>query len=473
MHLRHLLLLIAAACGGETARESVPVEQPAAAIPAPLPEAPPPAPRLAVGPRAVLLDAIGDTVRLVLPGAAACRSAAPAVATVDDLGLVRAVANGATLLHCRDGEAAASVRVTVAQAIARISITSEGGFDIPKAGESLQLDLARVDRLGAPVSTAPARWASLQPEVVRIDAVSGIALGMVDSGAARVVARVDGFADTVTVELGRKPTTIPLLSQSARTSTSRAARLAALRRMTTPSARRGPAGPVADRRFLGNMVGVRDVQAGDSLDFQDPGAALLARRARTVVPYAVAVLADHGVNEQGVLERSSGVMFGVGAEIVTRGWFRAGVQVATGTLAAQTAASRDQTVTDGRVDLGIAAFPWLTLNAGVQSRVYKDISAVRWVMVRTGGDVHVNLGGTPLTGIASLNLLPVISRGDGNTAPNFGMNTGLGMGFERGRFNASLKYFVERYGFPAQAGAAARQEQFSGLEFRLGILFGW
>jgi len=53
------------------------------------------------------------------------------------------------------------------------------------------------------------------------------------------------------------------------------------------------------------------------------------------------------------------------------------------------------------------------------------------------------------------------------------MNTAFGVGLELGRFSASLKYFIERFGFPAQAGIAAREEQFSGLEFRLGLLFGW
>jgi hypothetical protein len=231
---------------------------------------------------------------------------------------------------------------------------------------------------------------------------------------------------------------------------------------------------VAERAAL-NEVGVRDIRPSDSLNFQDPLEIARAPRARTLMPYAVATMADHGVTDQGgqPLERSSGPMFGVGAEVITRGWLRANFQITTGTLAAQTSAARDQTVTDGRFDLGIAAFSWLTLNAGVQSRVYEDITSVRWVMFRTGGELKFNLGDTPLTGVASLNLLPYISRGEGNTAPNFGMNTSFGMGFERGRFNASVRYFLESYGFPSQGGVAAREEQFSGLEFRLGLMFGW
>lgn len=319
------------------------------------------------------------------------------------------------------------------------------------------------------VETARPERASLHPEVLRVDAAAGTAVEVVDTGAARVVARVDGLADTVTVQFGRRAAAIPLLTQLSLSGGASAARTAALRRAATltGAARRTSAGPGAD-------IGARHVRPADSLNFQDPAAALV-RRARTLSPYAVAMLADHGVSGQGSqpLERGSGVMFGVGADVLTRGWLRASLQVSTGTLAAQTAAARDQTVTDGRFDLGVAAVSWLNLNAGVQSRIYKDISETRWVMVRIGGDVRFNLGNTPLSGVASLNLLPIVSRGQGNTSPNFGMNTAFGMGLERGRLSASVKYFIERYGFPAQAGIAAREEQFSGLEFRLGFLFGW
>lgn len=468
------LMLVAVACGGEAAREGAQVEQQAPVPQAPAPEAPPAPPAyLAVSPRSVAFDAIGDTVRLVLPAGADCQSALPSVATVDPAGLVRALSNGVTHLRCWGDDATATVRVAVDQEVARVSITADLGFEIARAGDTLRLGLARVDRLGTTVETARPQWASLQPEVVSVDAVSGIAVGVADSGTARVIAQVDGHADTVTVELGRK-VVIPLLSQSTRSASSRAARAAALRR-ASPTARRGASGPVADRRFAGNEIGVREVRPADSLNFQDPAASSLSRRARTLIPYAVATLADHGVTDEGgqPLERSSGVMFGVGADVITRGWLRASFQVSTGTLAAQTPAARDQTVTDGRFDMGIAAFTWLTLNVGVQSRVYSDISTSQWIMVRTGGDLRFNLGDTPLTGLASLNLLPYTSRGEGNTSPNFGMATAFGMGFERGRFNASIKYFIETYGFPAQAGVAAREEQFSGLELRLGLLFGW
>jgi len=349
-------------------------------------------------------------------------------------------------------------------------------------GESAR-EAVKVEQSAAAPETAPAvetarpEWASLHPEVLRVDAATGSTVGVSDTGAARVVARVDGLADTDTVQPGRRVAAIPLLTQFSRSGGASAARTAALRRAATltGAARRTSAGPGADRRFAGADIGVRNVRPADSLNFQDPAAAALAPRARTLSPYAVAMLADHGVSGQGSqpLERGSGVMFGVGADVITRGWLRASFQVSTGTLAAQTAAARDQTVTDGRFDLGVAAMSWLTLNAGVQSRIYKDISETRWVMVRIGGDVRFNLGNTPLSGVASLNLLPIVSRGQENTAPNFGMNTAFGMGLERGRFSASVKYFIERYGFPAQAGSAAREEQFSGLEFRLGFLFGW
>jgi hypothetical protein len=476
MKLWPLLLIVGTGCPGESPREAVVERTPAPAVAAVEP-APPVPVRLAVSPRSADFDALGDTLRLSLPAGVACESAMPSVATVDASGLVRSVMNGATQLHCRGDHATAMVKVTTYQKVARIAITTEQGLEIARAGDTLRLGLARVDRLGTTVANVRPDWASLHPDVLRVDAASGVAVGVVDSGTARVVARVDGLTDTVTVELGRRAKVVPLLMTSSRGGNARVVRNAALRRAATPiaAARRSGAGPVADRRFAAPGIGARGVLPSDSLDFQDPTVVALARRGRVLNPYAVLMLADHGVSDQGgqPLERSSGMMFGAGIAVETRSWLRASAQVSTGTLAAQTAASREQKVTDGRIDLGVAAFPWLTLTAGVQSRVYKDISATRWVMVRTGGDLRYNLGATPLSGVASLSVLPVISRGKGNTSPSFGINTAVGVGFEQDRFSVSLKYFVERYGFPAQAGLAAREEQFTGLEFRLGLFFGW
>jgi len=474
------LVALVACTGREAPRQAAapPAEAPAEAAPVAAPQPP----RLVVEPRTVAFDAISDTLRLSLPSGTACRSANEAVAAVDITGLVRSAGNGDTHLRCWLGRSQRVVPVQVVQAVARVGIVAEPpGLSLEKGGDSVRLRLAGVDRMGTSVEMGRPVWESLQPEVVRVDAATGLAQGVADSGVARIVAQLDRYTDTVTIEVGRKPTAAPLARVTSATAASRI-RSAALRGARQPSAalsrQRGVAAPpatggaaaagtpTASRPGMA-LIGARELRPSDSLAFQDP-AAQAAGRGWTLTPSLRVVIADHGLSEAGSLERNSGMLLGAGADVAGLGWLRLGVTLLTGSLSAQTTAARDQKVTLGRLDVGIAAAPWLTLSTGAESRLYSALGDVRWLSVRAGGQVRFAFGGTPLSGLLGVHILPLVSRGSGNVSPSLGLNTTVGLLLERGRLASSLRYVVERYTYPSSTG---REEHFSSLELRFGLAF--
>ncbi len=472
------LALAAAACGDANRRAAV-VEQPppetTAAVVAPTP---PPAPiALRVSPKTIVFDALSDTVRLAVPEGAECRSAADLVAVVEQATLVRATGNGTTHLRCwRDGRVA-SVKVTVNQQLARVAIVAEQGFNIRQNGDSVRLALARTDRLGVAVEGVRPAWTSLAPGVVRVDPATGVATGLADSGTARVVAVVNGMADTVTLEIGIKESSAGLLSATSRNASR--ARLLARRNVGLRATQVAGPGGVVDQSFGGGpaqsqgprLIRARDPQAGDSL-FRDPTTGE-AGRPRFFAPYIALRSAEHRIDAGSGLEKTSGLLFGAGVDVITRGVLSFKFQFQSGKITADDSLANDRTVTSGSADFGLQLSPWLTIVGGVEARRYEALAIERWLAVRAGGEAYINLGGGPLRGIARLLVMPLVSLASDQgtvTAPSFGLMSALGLGFENRSIVSSATYQIERYSFPSTVG---RQEQFGSLLFRFGFKFGW
>lgn len=477
---------IALACAGEQ------TQAPVAQLPAPetvfvqQPVPPPPAPPpLEVGTRSIAFDALGDTARLALPEGASCVAGSEEIANVDETGLVRAASNGVTHLRCWLAERNATVKIVVDQKLARVSVVADEGLAMRRSGDSLQLNLARVDRLGTPVTAVRPAWASLTPEVVRVDPVSGVAIGLADSGSARIVGMADSFADTVTVEIGVKSSTSQLLSNTGRTSLSRARTLSRANAQRNSAQRAalsaGPGGVVnqsatnapTTQQQNPTGIGARGPVPADSL-FRDPQTGDLAGPARSIVPALTAGFAEYRtLPSGGGLEKTSGAIYGGELTLATRGLLSFRFSFMTGTLTKDTSTViRDRKLMSGAVDAGIALAPWLNLTAGVEARRFEDVVVQRWIMVRAGGEANVSLGGGALRGIARLQLVPLISIASNApvTSPSFGLASALGLGFENRRVSASLLYDIERYSFPSASG---RKEQFGAILFRFGYKFGW
>lgn len=477
-----LLLALLAACSDANQR-AVTVEQ----TPAPettavdtTPPAPPPLPPLRVSPKQVAFDALNDTARLTVPEGAECRSAAPGVALIEDGSLLRSTGNGVTHVRCwREGRVA-TVSVRVAQRLANVVIVAEQGFSIRRNGDSLQLAYSPTDRLGRVVN-APATWQSMAPQVVAINS-AGVAVGLADSGRARVIAQVGDLADTVTLEIGAKTSAAQLLSASSR-SASRARLLArANRGLNRGTQVAGPGGILNQSLATGAGgqlqqqnpqlgIAARQPSTSDSL-FQNPGTGGFGR-SRFLVPFVAARLAEHRVSDASGLGKTSGLLIGAGADILTRGVLSFKFQFLAGTATAEDALATDRQVLDGSFDIGFALSPWLTVIGGAGARRYEDIATERWLSLRAGGEANFSLGGGPLRGIARILVMPLVSiAGSVGTveSPSFGMASALGLGFESRRVSTSLLYEIERYDFPSTAG---RDEQFGALLFRFGYKVGW
>ena len=472
------------ACAGEKAGqqvaaapapETVYVQQPAAPVAAPAP--------LDVSPRSLAFDALGDTLRLAFPAGTSCTSASPDIAVVDEQGLVRAAANGVTHLRCWLEDQNASIKVSVTQQLARVAVVADEGLALRRSGDSLQLGLARVDRLGTPVADARPTWVSLAPEIVRVNPATGVATGVADSGIARVIGIVADFADTVLVEVGAKARSTQLLTTTGRTSLSRARALARAnqQRGTRPNLSAGPGGitsqsvtsPGAAQQQQQNAgIGARPAAPGDSI-FQAPQTSEYAR-ARTLAPTFTAGFAEYRTMQPvSGLEKTSGMVFGGELAVMTRGPLSFRFSFLTGTLGKDTSTViKDRKLMAGSLDAGVALSPWLSLVAGVEARRFEDVVVQRWMMVRAGAEANFSLGGGPLRGIARLQLVPLINIASSTpvTSPSFGLMSALGIGFENRRLSASALYDIERFSFP---NTSNRKEQFGALLFRFGYKFGW
>jgi hypothetical protein len=447
---------------------------------------PVPAPRAAplpVSPTQLAFDAIGDTARLIVPAGAQCAAAMESVASIDSTGLVTSVANGDTHLRCWQDGQNAIIKVRVQQQVSHVAIVADRALEMGHAGDSLHLALNQTDRRSTPVVASPPAWLSLTPSVVTVDP-SGTALAVADSGSARIVGQVEGFADTIIVQVGAKGSASKLLGRATNTS-SRARTLAnaarvAQRTAAAPGEVAGQAfptgGPTAQSQVQGQaIINARAPRIADSL-FQDPSA--LANLQRLLIPIALGALAERqNMDPLNGLTHHSGTLFGGGLEIMTRGPLSFRMKFETGTLSGDTTTSgtdKTLTVSEGSFDACLALSPWLTVLGGAQARAYQGTSSLeRWTTIRAGGEASFNLGGGPLYGFARAVVMPLISvQNDVSsiTAPTFGIGAGLGVGVESPRLSARLMYDIEHYSFPTTSG---RKEQFAQLAFRLGYKFGW
>lgn len=175
-----------------------------------------------VSPDAGTLDAVGDTIHLAAavtdalgqavtdPGTT-WTSRTTAAATVDGTGVVTAVANGSSWVVAEAGGVRDSALITVAQAVASIS-TTPASATLTSLGETLQLDASILDSNGNPVGGASATWTSTD------DAVATVNDGLVEAvanGSAKIVAALDGKADTTAITVNQTVMTVTVAPSTA------------------------------------------------------------------------------------------------------------------------------------------------------------------------------------------------------------------------------------------------------------------
>ena len=143
-------------------------------------------------------DAEGHLINDANRRVTTCRSLNERVAVLGASGEITARGNGITFVRCTDRGIADSVRVEVRQRPARVTIADKTGISSKIVGDSLRLRLNAADRSGDEIKDASATWASLNPTIVSVDPLSGVAR-MIGGGTARIVAQVGDISDTATI----------------------------------------------------------------------------------------------------------------------------------------------------------------------------------------------------------------------------------------------------------------------------------
>jgi hypothetical protein len=183
--------------------------------------------RYALSHQDVTFDALGDTITVAATGQDANGNVMPAgpqsapvwtsrdpnVVDVTIGGKVTARRNASTWIVAQRGVVADSVRFTVNQQAVRVVISSATGFDIDAVNGELQLSAVGFDRNSNPDGNSVVSWSSLNPVIAQVQPLQGLVTGRV-VGTARIVAAIDGGADTVFVNVANTAAVLLLTPQT-------------------------------------------------------------------------------------------------------------------------------------------------------------------------------------------------------------------------------------------------------------------
>jgi hypothetical protein len=171
--------------------------------------------KFAFSPSPMTFDAIGlqsaldvtlrDSSGNVIPGAAQrsttqCRPRDDRVVQIRPDGKIQSRANGVTWIRCSDRGISDSVRVEVRQRPARVMIADKLSVGSRPVSDTFRLRMRVQDPKGDSIPGARGTWASLNPNMIVIEPVSGFARA-IGPGTARIVAQIADATDTLTVTI--------------------------------------------------------------------------------------------------------------------------------------------------------------------------------------------------------------------------------------------------------------------------------
>ena len=188
------LLVLSVACGKDSPTEPSPVPEPA---------------RITITPASVALSSIGQTAKLTatvysndnteITGAVVTWSSGDvAVATVDNAGLVTAVANGTAQITAQAGSASQRIQVTVMQEAGRIDI-EPAMATLMSLGETVQLTATVVDQNDQQVVGAVVTWSSGDVAVATVDNAGLVTA--VSNGTAQITAQAGSASQRIQVSV--------------------------------------------------------------------------------------------------------------------------------------------------------------------------------------------------------------------------------------------------------------------------------
>jgi hypothetical protein len=154
--------------------------------------------------RVLVRDAAGHPINDPSRKTATCRSLNERVASLAPNGEVRSHTNGVTYVRCTDRGIADSVRVEVRQRALRALITDKLNFGAKVVGDTFRIRINAFDRAGDEIKEVQATWASLEPTVVSVDPLTGLARS-VGPGEAKIVGQVGDATDTLNIQVALSP----------------------------------------------------------------------------------------------------------------------------------------------------------------------------------------------------------------------------------------------------------------------------
>ena len=176
-------------------------------------------------------------------------------------------------------------------------------------------------------------------------------------------------------------------------------------------------------------------------------------------------------SEQLGVERSSGVFLGGGMSFQASGWVGVGVEAAVGALRGRTVGALDRDAAEVSLSASIPATTWLTIDGGLEWRVYSNpVARQRWTVLRVGAEARLDFLGGGAAGVARLHYLPSVAVA-GLGPPDFALEAGAGMEYRVGPATLQVLYGLERVDFPERNGVR-RLEELSALSVRLGLRLG-
>jgi hypothetical protein len=175
-------------------------------------------------PVAVSLDAFGADTTLTAVGRDSLGSTVvgaipiwvlqtPGFVSISPAGVVHSIANGTSFAFAVKNTARDSVQLTVNQVATRLLVTSPTGFGIGAVNGTLTLSTIAFDRLNNPVTNNQPTLVSLDPTVAQVVSSTRVVTGL-SPGAARIVARINSIADTVSIQVANLPVKLTLTSHN-------------------------------------------------------------------------------------------------------------------------------------------------------------------------------------------------------------------------------------------------------------------
>jgi hypothetical protein len=173
---------------------------------------------------------------------------------------------------------------------------------------------------------------------------------------------------------------------------------------------------------------------------------------------------------QSTVDRATGTLVGGMVGLTSGNWLEVEAHALGGGLDGATPGlGRD--MGELGVRASVLAFPWLAFQAGAFSRGFEMSEGTqRWSGLATGAEGRLTFSGGTVRGIVRATVLPAVSV-TRLGRPDLAVATAAGLEMRRGFLHGALLYSLERYDFPAAAGAGRRLEQLGMVTGRLGVRF--